>query len=125
MNVPQCAREQPAQDVRQRRTFAGGRSGRSSTARLAGWSPSKLGVVGAVEGDPARCRQLSLDGASERWLLAGTCGNVSCMQRRIAAIAAVLMSLAVLPGTAHAVTRLASSGGGAAPPCTAAPCDLQ
>jgi hypothetical protein len=47
------------------------------------------------------------------------------MQRRIAAIASVLMSLAVLPGTAHAVTRLASSAGGAAPPCTATPCDLQ
>src|SRR4051812_44067993 len=47
------------------------------------------------------------------------------MQGRIAAIAAVLTTLAALPGTAHAATRLVSTGGGAAPPCTAAPCDLQ
>src|SRR5215213_10912940 len=47
------------------------------------------------------------------------------MQGRIAAIAAVVTALAVLPGAAHAATRLASTTGGAAPPCTAAPCDLQ
>jgi hypothetical protein len=47
------------------------------------------------------------------------------MRGRLVATAAVFTTLAVLPGAAHAATRLVSQGAGAAPPCTAAPCDLQ